>query len=349
MGREWPPDQSPRLTLMTPDGLPLLVLLGCSLQAQAYYSLLWLLGEVVVEHKDVVGLAPEDIAQGVGAGSGSSSGSSSGSGGGGGGGGPVERRMDRCSSSVGNEGGWLSIATLRGGGRLVKALRHGALVEEFSALESATPPFWQRLVAEADVVVLNVGHHYHTVDKTFAKYARLAMEGAIHLERVLKPSAQLVFRTTNIGHYACENASRPLRSRKEAWEQLTSHGRDIWGWHVAKGSEGHVRHADMFKDKYHWRGPPLFEHEWAAAAHATGTLGQRFAFLNVSFMDARADGHVASSMRYSPTTGEFSGPTKTGFPIDCLHYCYPGPTDFWALSLYNLLLNNERYAGAATK
>jgi hypothetical protein len=67
------------------------------------------------------------------------------------------------------------------------------------------------------------------------------------------------------------------------------------------------------------------------------------------FMDARADGHVASSMRYSPTTGEFSGPTKTGFPIDCLHYCCPGPTDFWALALYNLLLNNERYAGAATK
>jgi hypothetical protein len=68
----------------------------------------------VVEHKDVVSLAPEDTAQGVGDGSGGSSGSSSGNGGGGGGGGggvPVERRMDPCSSSVDNEGGWLSIAT----------------------------------------------------------------------------------------------------------------------------------------------------------------------------------------------------------------------------------------------
>ena len=29
--------------------------------------------------------------------------------------------------------------------------------------------------------------------------------------------------------------------------------------------------------------------------------------------------------------------------LDCLHYCYPGPGDYWALSLYNLLLNNPRY------
>ena len=31
---------------------------------------------------------------------------------------------------------------------------------------------------------------------------------------------------------------------------------------------------------------------------------------------------------------------------DCLHYCYPGPSDSWAVALYNLLLNNPRYAAA---
>ena len=33
--------------------------------------------------------------------------------------------------------------------------------------------------------------------------------------------------------------------------------------------------------------------------------------------------------------------------VDCLHYCLPGPADAWASALYNLLLNNAKYAGAA--
>jgi len=220
-------------------------------------------------------------------------------------------------------------------------LRHGALIDELYGLGPST--FWAAYLTEADVVLLNVGHHYHSVDKYFARYGRLARLGAANLERHMKPSAQLVFRTTNIGHYACENASRPLHSRREAWEQLTAEGADIWAWQPPKGR------VDMFKDKYNWRGPPLFEHEWADAAAHTRTLGARFGFLNVSFLDARADGHVATSMRYSPTTGAYSGPAKTHFPLDCLHYCYPGPTDFWALSIYNLMLNNPRYASQSAK
>ena len=90
-------------------------------------------------------------------------------------------------------------------------------------------------------------------------------------------------------------------------------------------------------------GPPLFETAWQDAARATPRLAGRFAVLNVSFLDMRSDGHVATSMRYSSSRGE-GGPQKATFPLDCLHYCYPGPADFWALALYNLLRNNERYA-----
>ena len=127
----------------------------------------------------------------------------------------------------------------------------------------------------------------------------------------------------------------------------------IHAWHRAvqvdarglqrEGGKGRI---DIFKDKYNWRGPPMFEGAWAEeAAREAGTLplAARFSVLNVSFLDARADGHVASAMRYSPTTGRFGAKWKTDFPLDCLHYCYPGPTDYWALALYNLLLNNERY------
>lgn len=227
------------------------------------------------------------------------------------------------------------MATMRGGGRIVKVMRHGILVKELLELNYA---WWSKWMAEADIVVLNVGHHYHGIDSAFSRYPKLARVATRHMEKLLKPHAQVIFRTTNVGHHACENATRPLHSREEAWRQLTNEGDDIWAWKPARGK------VDMFKDKYNWRGPPLFEHEWAANAQSAGTLGSRFTYLNVSFLDARADGHVATSMRYSASSGEYGGEKKTNFPLDCLHYCYPGPTDYWALSLFNLLLNNERYA-----
>jgi hypothetical protein len=291
-----------------------IVMLGDSLTAQMYYSLLWLLGDVVVEQKDVVGVATEDRAESL----------------------PFsEHKMDRCESSIGNEGGWLSVATLRSGGRLVKVMRHGSLVDELYNLEEA---WWSSWVIEADILVLNVGHHYRSVDNSFTKYGSMAQAASKSLAKMMKPRAQLVFRTTNIGHFGCENATKPWHSRSEAWRQLTDDDESIWGWHKGK------KHMNMFKDKYSWRGPPLFESGWADAVHSTAALGDRFTFLNVSFLDLRSDGHVASSMRYSPATGEYSGRWKTNFPLDCLHYCYPGPTDYWALTLYNLLLNNNKFS-----
>ena len=56
-------------------------------------------------------------------------------------------------------------------------------------------------------------------------------------------------------------------------------------------------------------------------------FAHRFHVLNVSFVDARPDGHVATA---NPKPGA-AGP-------DCLHYCYPGVSDFWAAGLYNLFL-----------
>ena len=42
--------------------------------------------------------------------------------------------------------------------------------------------------------------------------------------------------------------------------------------------------------------------------------------------------------------GRFSADWKRNFPLDCLHYCYPGPSDYWAKTLYNLLMNNAKFA-----
>ena len=60
--------------------------------------------------------------------------------------------------------------------------------------------------------------------------------------------------------------------------------------------------------------------------------------LNVSFVDMRADGHVAAAMSHH------ADPAKAEKPADCLHYCLPGPCDAWAHATYNLLLNAPKYA-----
>ena len=252
--------------------------------------------------------------------------------------------MGTCATSVGDEGGWASVATLRGGGTITKVLRHTQIIDELQAAGTTTRAgrrvWWARYAAQADVVVLNVGHHYHQTDPEFAKYEGMAARGASALADLMKPTAQLVYRTTNVGHHKCEDAHRPLRSRVDAWEKLADG--DIWAW--PSRAKASATPGGMFKDRYNWRGPPLVEGCWATPAAAAGhSLGGRFAFLNVSFIDARADGHVATAMRYGPTVSK-AAKKKASFPLDCLHYCYPGVSDYWALALYNLLLNNERYS-----
>ena len=268
-----------------------ILFLGDSLTAQGYYSLLWLAGDVVVEQSDLFGYTPDEVKKG---------------------GQQTETKMDTCHSTAGNEGGYVSRARLRSGGTLIKVMRHAAIVDELRRAGSA---FWARWVPEADFVLLNVGHHYHGVDPSFNGYDQLARLATRQLERMMKPSAQLIFRTTNIGHHSCETATRPLHSRREAWQQLTG-SHSIWAWHPPQQGKGAV---DMFKDKYNWRGPPLFEDAWADAARRSKILRGRFTFLNVSFLDARADGHVATSMRYSSSKGTFGAKWKTEFPLDCLH------------------------------
>ena len=73
-------------------------------------------------------------------------------------------------------------------------------------------------------------------DPTFGKYPKLVRTTMNQLGKLIKPSAQLIYRTTNVGHHKCENASRPLRSRLAAWEKLTETGTSVWEWNTRKSA-----------------------------------------------------------------------------------------------------------------
>lgn len=303
-----------------------IVIVGDSLSAQLYYSFVLLLGDRVVamaEHADgmrrsrpasdgVAGPAP-----------------------------PAAPPPPRCSTGVADEGpSAYSEAKLSRGGRVIKVLGHMRYIGELQRLERAP---WAHLVRQADVLVLNVGHHYRTVDRTFAGYTEMVRHVESSLRDHLKPAARVVVRTTNVGHRGCENATRPLQDRKAAWERLAERPGGAFDWsppsaedasrlEAGRGnpnSAGSSRH-----DPFDWRAPALHEGAWARVFADSPVFRNRFSLLNLSFVDARSDGHVASAMRYSD---ESERKARWGGGLDCLHYCYPGPVDFWSLALFNLL------------
>ena len=330
-----------------------LVLIGDSLTGQLYYSLLFLLGAAVVRQVDHAdGMRAGGGRNGKSNGSSGSTstsnkpgGVSSATGDAGVRQGSTAASLQTCASGVADEGpSAFSEAHLSSGGRIVKVLGHTRYISELQHVERAP---WLRFVRAADVVVLNVGHHYRSVDRTFANYEEMVRQVERSLGTVLKPSAHVVVRTTNVGHRGCENATRPLHDRLAAWERLADEGASsAFEWmppsaEVAKqleagrGNPNSAVASAAKRDPFDWRAPALHERAWRQVFGRSATFRGRFSMLNVSFVDGRPDGHVAASMRY---TDESARKANWGGGLDCLHYCYPGPADFWALALYNLLV-----------
>ena len=305
-----------------------LLLWGDSLIGQQFYSLVWLLKQHVVKIVDYA--TAEDALRGM----------------------EADRRAaardglgddgSLCAdSTVGNEGGALTVATLRGGGHIVKVLAHVEMIGQLRTFAPQTT-WWAPLWSAADLIVFNVGHHFRNYDGSFNSYYKLVQDAAREALEHSKPGAWLVFKTSNVGHPECEVAAAPLAGGSEAaWSAL---GGRSWDPPTTTpeyfGKPRFDKAGKPLADKYDWRAPPLHESEWAKQFGYTA-LRHRFAYLNVSHVDARADGHVGAAMASHPDKA------KSGMKPDCLHYCLPGPADAWASALYNLLLNNAKYAGAA--
>lgn len=295
-----------------------IVIVGDSLSAQLYYSLVFLLGRAIVdaiEHVDGMRRAPTA---------------------------PATPRHGVCASGVADEGpSSFSEVRLPRGGRIVKVLGHTRYIQELQRVERAP---WLRFAQAADFFVLSIGHHYRSVDRTFGSFGQMVSRVEASLRNVLKPSAHVVVRSTNVGHRGCENATRPLQDRRAAWERLAERPNGAFEWsppsaevvEQLEAGRGNPNSAvSTRRDPFDWRAPPLHEGAWARVFGASPAFRSRFSLLNVSFLDARVDGHVANAMRYSD---ESERKARWGGGLDCLHYCFPGPADFWSLSLYNLLM-----------
>ena len=93
------------------------------------------------------------------------------------------------------------------------------------SLRAAGAAWWAPEWRRADIVVLNLGHHFRNVDGSFHSYYRVVLDAISAARELGKPTAQLVFRTSNVGHHGCEQAAGPLPSRAAAWQPLGG-----WAW-----------------------------------------------------------------------------------------------------------------------
>ena len=289
------------------------LLLGDSIMGQLLYSLVFLLGRAVA-HIRHFSSSRGDLRQAAANAS----------------------AQNVCESSAGSEGDGQAVeVTLQHGGRVLFFMSHFALVQQMQHADRAP---WSEYAREADFVLLNLGHHFRQIDPTFASYSSVVRATELSLSSVLKPQAHLAFLTTNIGHPNCGAATRPFDSPSTAWDQLVSSG-SPYDWRPPDGLASAANLTGQrirfystatgdTPDRFDWRAPPLHEDAWRHVFTRSTAFAHRFHVLNVSFVDARPDGHVAAA---SSKPGAAASP-------DCLHYCYPGVSDFWAASLYNLLL-----------
>lgn len=137
-----------------------------------------------------------------------------------------------------------------------------------------------------DVIIMNVGHHWHKFDREFGRYNEMLTLVLNHIQRYFKGDS-LVFRTSTPGHYDCFN------------EELRSQPID------------YVPPLNSTNDPFNWRKPIKADLLWQKEAEIRG-LGRVFQYLNVSHSIYRSDAHVEYKIRQDRRIE------------DCLHWCLPG-------------------------
>lgn len=136
-----------------------LLLWGDSLSAQVFYSLLHLLGPAVTHVTDHPNWPPTSPPQ------------------------------PSCTyGGLGQEGGPMSEARLKGGGKLLKVLGHAEMSGQAEEMGGA---WWRGAWEAADLIVFSIGHHFRNVDGSFESYARMVQGSLASFKKYSKPTAQV--------------------------------------------------------------------------------------------------------------------------------------------------------------
>lgn len=178
-----------------------------------------------------------------------------------------------------------------------------------------------------DILILTAGAHYHSLEEMHSVWHR---ELIPQLRRVMRryPAMKLVWKTQNPGHVSCSNFTQPFIPCSV--DDATASSEDnIAGNTTTEGKTGAAaciadKHqvSNMFAadDRYEWRFHSKFDE-----------INRQYAtFFNMSIIDM-------TPLYYRPDAHPGSG-TKIW---DCLHYCQPGPVNFFAEILHHLLVTKQ--------
>ena len=171
------------------------------------------------------------------------------------------------------------------------------------SLEVLPTAEWLQYSRDADVLVLNTGHHFHRRDVTFRTYETMVR----NVLRTLQQQFQgyIIFRSSSWGHHRCSTIRQPLKDAQEAQD-----------------------FGSLNNDPYHWMSAIWRDHIWGDVATELG-LAHRFRFVNTSMTMLRGDAHL-DRQQDANSDNIFD---------DCLHYCMPGVPDYWNWVLYNVLVS----------
>ena len=169
------------------------------------------------------------------------------------------------------------------------------------SLEVLPDAEWMALAQQADILVLNTGHHWHRRDAAWHSWPAMVRNVMQRLQADFKGS-HIIYRTSSWGHHRCPTITQPLPTLDDALEYMEN-------------------------DPYHWFAPIHSEHLWQAAANDLG-MGHRFRYVNASMTLLRGDSHLDRQMDSDGSAFD-----------DCLHYCpLAGPPDYWNWVLFNTLM-----------
>ena len=128
---------------------------------------------------------------------------------------------------------------------------------------------WRATLPDADILVINTGHHWHRVDPSFASYSLMVQQTLKLVAENFRGSA-VVYRTSIWGHYGCSAEIGPIQK---------------------------VVLAEQ--DKFDWGKPLGAETVWATFADAHLPAYTEFHVVNASITMLRADGHKGRAISNS--------------------------------------------------